>query len=73
MIGCGVRLILVQPQLSVAPDHDNTAALEACLAGSHIEPQGDDVLVLPEHFHWAAIAAATKRKCRPLPGVWAAP
>ena len=51
MIGCGVRLILVQPQLSVAPDHDNTAALEACLAGSHIEPQGDDVLVLPEHFH----------------------
>jgi predicted amidohydrolase len=43
-----VRIILVQPQLSHAPDADNFAAVRRSLEECAIVPSTDDVLLLPE-------------------------
>jgi predicted amidohydrolase len=43
-----VRLILVQPELGVAPDADNFAAVRRTLEASSIAPEPDDLLLLPE-------------------------
>jgi predicted amidohydrolase len=44
----GVRLILIQPELSAAPEADNFAAVRRTLDRGSIAPSAEDLLLLPE-------------------------
>jgi predicted amidohydrolase len=44
-----MRLVLIQPQLGVGPEHHNLRAVRALLENSAAALGADDVLLLPEH------------------------
>jgi omega-amidase len=46
-----MKLTLVQPELSHAPDADNLARIRALLAAARLDLASDDILLLPERFH----------------------